>query len=85
MPSRPKSYWCGMCCTSEREKAAVVTWFSPVCDDMVPEDCDVLCDELTDATKKMRATMIDKDGRKFIASRTFGKQFSIKLTPARLQ
>ena len=84
MPRQAKSYWSGMCCSTERDKAAILSWFSPLCDDMMPEDCEVLCDEVTDATKKMRATMIAKDGRKLIASRTFGKRFSIKLTPARL-
>lgn len=84
MQGRPKSYWCGMCCTTERDKAAILSYFSPLCDGMVPEDCDALCDEATEATQKLRATMIGKDGRKFIASRTFGKQFSIKLTPERL-
>ena len=84
MPRQSKSYWCGICCSNERDKAAILSWFSPLCDNMVPEDCEVLCNEVTEVTKKMRATMIDKDGRKLIALRTFGKQFSIKLTPLSL-
>ena len=78
-----KAYWGGMCCTTERDKAAILSWFSPLCDDMKPESCEVLSDEVTDATKKIRATMIDDRGRRFIATRTFGKRYSIKLIPER--
>jgi hypothetical protein len=75
------SSWGGMCCITERDKAACLSWFSPMCDDMTPEKCDILSDDRTDATKKLRAVMIDKSGRKFIATRTFGKRYSIKLSP----
>jgi hypothetical protein len=78
-----RSYWSGVCCSTERNKAAILSWFSPLCDKMTPESCDVLCDEVTDATKKLRATMIDANGRRLTATRTFGKQFSIKLSPAK--
>jgi hypothetical protein len=70
-----------MCCTTERDKAAVLSWFSPLCDGMTPESCDILSDDATDKTKKLRATMVDKQGRKFLATRTFGKQFSMTLRP----
>ena len=52
-----------------------------MCDDMTPEKCEVLTDNATDATKKLRAVMIDNRGCKFVATRTFGKRFSIKLSP----
>lgn len=74
-----KSYWQSVCCRTERDKIAVLSWFSPVCDNMKPESCEVLCDKITDSEKKIRATMIDVDGRKVLAKRTFGKTFSIKL------
>ena len=54
-----------------------------MCDDMTPEKYEALSDNATDATKKLRAVMIDKRGRKFVATRTFGKRFSIKLVPAK--
>ena len=78
-----KSSWGGVCCTTERDKAACRSWFSPMCDDMTPEKCEVLTDNTTDATKKLRAAMIDQRGRKLVATRTFGKRFSIKLTPVK--
>jgi hypothetical protein len=54
-----------------------------MCDDMIPEKCEVLTDNATGATKKLRAVMIDKHGRKLVATRTFGRRFSIKLAPAK--
>lgn len=83
MLRQPKASWGGICCTTERDKAACCSWFSPMCDNMTPEKCEVLTDTATDATKKLRAVMIDKRGRKFVATRTFGKRFSIKLTPVK--
>lgn len=77
----PRSYWGGVCCTTEGDKAAVIKWFAPVCDDMTPEKAEVLSDEATDATKKIRAVMVDGQGRRFTATRTFGKRFSIRLRP----
>lgn len=78
-----KSYWQGMCCSTPRDKGAIKSWFSPLCDDMEPESCDVLCDIETDRSKKVRATMIGKDGKCVLATRTFGrKTFSIHLKPA---
>lgn len=79
----PKSSWSGVCCSTEREKAACLSWFHPVCDEMAPLKCEVLSDSATDATKKLRAIMKDKRGRKFLVTRTFGRRFSIKLKPLR--
>ena len=84
MLRQSKSSWGGVCCTTEQDKAACRSWFSPMCDDMEPEKCEALTDNATDATKKLRAVMVDKRGRKFIATRTFGKQFSIKLAPVKI-
>lgn len=72
-----------MCCTTDRDKDAIKSWFAPVCDDMEPESCDVLCDIQTDHSKKIRAVMIRKDGERSIVTRTLGKgRFSIHVKPA---
>jgi hypothetical protein len=77
-----KSYWQGMCCTTERDKSAIKSWFTPFCDDMEPASCDVLCDIDTDRSKKVRAIMVGKNGKRVLATRTLGrKTFSIHLKP----
>jgi hypothetical protein len=79
-----KSEWQGMCCSTPRDKAAIKSWFAPCCDDMDPVSCDVLCDIDTDRSKKVRATMLRKDGTRVLATRTTGrKTFSIHLKPER--
>jgi hypothetical protein len=78
-----KSYWQSMCCTTPRDKEAIKSFFSPVCDDMEPESCDVLCDIETDREKKVRAIMIRQDGSKSLVTLTVGrKQCSIHVKPA---
>lgn len=78
-----KSEWQGMCCTTEQDKDAIKSWFAPLCDDMEPASCDVLCDIETDRSKKVRAVMVEKTGKRLLATRTLGgKQFSIHLKPA---
>lgn len=79
-----KAYWQGMCCSTPRDKEAIKSWFSPLCDEMEPESCDVLTDEQTDKSKKVRAIMVHPNGRRMLATRTLGgKTFSIRLKPAR--
>lgn len=77
-----KSEWQSMCCTTERDKGAIKSWFAPVCDDMEPASCDVLCDIATDRSKKVRAIMVGKNGKRVLATRTMGQRFSINLKPA---
>lgn len=77
-----KSEWQSMCCTTERDKGAIKSWFAPLCDDMDPASCDLLCDIETDRSKKVRAIMVEKDGKRLLATRTIGKRFSIHLQPA---
>ena len=78
-----RSEWQGMCCSTARDKEAIKSWFSPVCDDMEPVSCEVLCDIETDRSKKVRAVMVGKDGARRIATRTMGrKTFSIHVKPA---
>lgn len=82
----PKSYWQGMCCRNTRDKEAIKSWFSPLCDEMDPMSCDVLCDIDSDRSKKVRAIMVEKNGMRILATRTLGgKQFSIHLEPAPLR
>ena len=70
MRANAKSEWTPMCCETERDRDALKSWFSPLCDDMTPLKADILCDIATDREKKLRATMRDKDGRERIAVRT---------------
>lgn len=79
-----KSYWQKMACSTARDRRAVKSWFGFVCEDMTPESAEILCDIETDREKKLRAIMIDKDGRRRRATRTLGgKTFTIKLEPVR--
>lgn len=48
---------------------------------MEPQKAEVLSDTATDRTKKIRVHLRDKNGRLLVATRTFGKTYSIKLTP----
>lgn len=82
MPKPAKSEWQSMCCATERDKAAIKSWFGLFADNMEPVSCDVLCDIETDRSKKVRAIMVGKDGKRVLATRTLGdKQFSIHLKP----
>lgn len=78
----PKSYWMGVSLDGEKAKAAVKSWFSPLCDDMTPEKAEILCDTKTDKEKKIRAVMVDKDGNRRTAIRTMGRKFTIILKAA---
>lgn len=78
MPS--KSYWQAVACSTPGHKEAIKSWFSPLCDDMTPENAEILCDRETDREKKIRATMIDKNGVRRVATRTKGgRTFSVTL------
>jgi hypothetical protein len=73
-----------MSCATERDKAAIKSWFAPICDEMEPVSCDVLCDIETDRSKKVRATMVRKDGKHVLATRTLGARtlsIHLKLAP----
>lgn len=77
-----KSYWMGVACSSDQQKAAVRSWFAPLCDDMIPESAEILFDIETDREKRMKAVMVDKDGRRRVAIRTKGRNYSITLKAA---
>lgn len=77
---RPKSYWSSVCCNSDRDRQAVLSWFSPLCDGMTPIKAEILCDIETDREKKIRALMRDDQGRERWAVRTKGaRTYSISL------
>lgn len=79
-----KSEWTKMACRTDRDKAAILSWFAPLCDDMVPEEAHVLCDIETDREKKLKVLMVDANGKRRWAIRTRGqKTFSITLKPVR--
>lgn len=65
-----KSYWIGVSFDTERDRAAILSWFSPLCEGMTPIKAEVMCDTETDREKKFRVVMRDKDGRERIATRT---------------
>lgn len=74
-----RSTWMSVVCDSDHHRAAVKSWFSPLCDDMTPEKAEILVDNETDQEKKVRALMVDGDGTRHLATRTRGKTFSIAL------
>lgn len=76
-----KSEWVPASC-EEVSHPAIRSWFSPLCDDMTPTEAAILVDYVTDREKKIRALMIDKDGKKFWAIRSKNKGgYSITLKP----
>lgn len=77
-----KSYWMAVATRTERSKKAVLSWFSPVCDGMTVESAEVLCDIETDREKKIKAVMVDTNGKRKIATRTMGKNYTISLANA---
>ena len=80
MSRRPKSYWSGVACSTERDKIAIRSWFQPLCNDMTPEKAEILCDIETDRERKLRAVMVQKNGTRCLAERTVGvRTFSIRI------
>lgn len=78
-----KSEWTGVSVLTDRDKAAVKSWFGFLVKDMTPEKAEILCDIETDREKKIRAVMVDDKGKRFIATRTMGrKTYSVSLRPA---
>jgi hypothetical protein len=78
-----KSYWMNVTTHTERQRAAILSWFGGVCEGMTVESAKVLCDTATDREKKLKAVVVDKDGKRHVASRTVGgKTYSITLSPA---
>lgn len=77
-----KSYWTPVCSDGERHQAVIKTWFAPLCDDMTVERAEILCDVETDREKKIRIFVIDKGGKRHVAIRTRGRNFSITLKAA---
>jgi hypothetical protein len=78
-----KSEWMAVSVDGDRSQAAVKSWFAPLCDDMTVEKAEVLCDVETDREKKIRAFVVDKSGKRHIATRTRGgKTFNISLKAA---
>ncbi len=76
---KAKSYWCGVSVHTDRDKAAVRSWFSPLCDEMRVESAEILCDIETDREKKIRAVVVDGNGKRHVATRTKVRKFSISL------
>jgi hypothetical protein len=77
-----KSYWTGVVTDTPGSQRAILSWLSPLCDGFTVESAQVLCDIATDREKKLKAVVIDGEGRRRTATRTFGKTFSVSLSAA---
>jgi len=83
--AKSKSYWSGVSCDSDRDRKALLSWFSPLCDDMTPIKAEILCDLETDREKKLRVLMRRPTGEEqwAIRSRTkSGHTITLKRTGA---
>jgi hypothetical protein len=67
-----KTYWSAVSLRSDRDKAAVSSWFRPLSDGMTPYKAEVLCDIETEQEKKLRVFMRDAAGKEFRLERTYG-------------
>ena len=78
-----KSYWQAVYVDSDDAKAVCKSWFAPMCEGMTPYKAEILCDIETDREKKLRAFMIDDEGKhhKFERTKVGGKTFSISSKP----
>jgi hypothetical protein len=74
-----KSYWQSVFIGSDNAKEAVKSWFMPLCEGMTPYEADILCDIETDREKKIRARMIDAQGKRRLFERTRGRNFTISV------
>lgn len=77
-----KTYWQRVVC-DDRSAPMILQWFSPLCDEMTPTKAEVLCDIVTDKERKFRVFLTDKDGKKKVATRTFGRNYTVALSPAK--
>lgn len=82
MTKARKTYWMGVSTETDRDMAAVRGWFSPLCDSMTVESAEILCDIETDREKRIRAIMVDAEGKRRVATRTIGQKYSISLKAA---
>ncbi len=81
MSKSSKSYWQKMSVNNERDRGIVKSWFAPMCDDLTAESAEILCDMDTDREKKLRAVMVDSEGKKHVATRTLGgKTFVVTIS-----
>ena len=74
-----KSYWMTVTTHTDRQKEAVLSWFSGVCTGMTVESAKILCDIETDREKKIKAIVRDTDGQRYTATRTTGKNYTVTL------
>ena len=65
-----RSYWQSCVADTEGAKEAIKSWFAPMSDGMTPYKAEILCDVETDAEKKLRAFMVDGEGKRFEFTRS---------------
>lgn len=75
--------WVKMGLSTERAKENCKSWFAPLCDDMTPVSAEILVDQRTDQTKKLKVVMRRSDGteRTVIRSWLANNRFSITFKP----
>lgn len=78
-----KSYWSPVASDGERHQRAILSWFGVLCEGMAVEKAEILCDMETDREKKIRAFVVDKDGKRRVAVRAKNKGgYTISLSAA---
>ena len=65
-----KSYWMCVSTDTDRDKANVLSWLSPLCDGMKVESAEIMCDVATDREKKIKVIVVDEKGKRRIAIRS---------------
>ena len=82
MTKRGKSYWSGVCCSTDRDKMALRSWFNGLIDDCDILKADSLADSETDQDKKLRLHVRFPSGIEKIVERSFGaREFRISFKP----
>lgn len=75
--------WVKVGLSTERAKENCKSWFAPLCDDMMPVSAEILVDQQTNQTKKLKVVMRKSDGteRTVIRSWFANNRFSITFKP----
>lgn len=76
-----RSYWQSVYIGDDRSCEAVRSWFAPLCDGMTVQKAEILCDIETDKEKKIRADVLDAEGKRWRVERTRGRNFTISMKP----
>jgi hypothetical protein len=78
--SKSRSYWQAVSLHSSASKDALRSWFASLADDMEPYKAEILCDIATDREKKLRAFMVNREGKHFELTRSRGSRGHYSIT-----